>query len=178
MVPTWRQLIFVTCNWGSYLVCPFSHLRCGILFCVSAYVRFIFHDRYVFVVLEVKLSLKCGTLLTLRLGPIIHTMVVTTGLFYKVIESGVGGKTYDIIKPMYTGNTCSIKIDIKRTEFFNQGRGLCQGCNLSPALFNIYINELATTLKKSSVPDVSLHISEVKNKFLFSMTLYLVSSGI
>ena len=38
-----------------------------------------------------------------------------TGLFYKVIESGVGGKTYDIIKSMYTGNTCSIKIGKKIT---------------------------------------------------------------
>jgi hypothetical protein len=85
-----------------------------------------------------------------------------TGLFYKVIESGVGGKTYDIIKSMYTGNTCSIKIGKKRTEFFNQGRGLRQGCNLSPALFNIYINELATILDKSSAPGVSLHNSEVK----------------
>jgi hypothetical protein len=50
---------------------------------------------------------------------------------------------------------CSIKIGKKRTEFFNQRRGLRQGCNLSPALFNIYINELATILEKSSVPDVS-----------------------
>ena len=42
-----------------------------------------------------------------------------TGLFYKNIESDVGGKTggktYDIIKSMYTGNTCSIKIGKKIT---------------------------------------------------------------
>jgi hypothetical protein len=44
---------------------------------MSAYVRYVFHDRYIVVVLEVSLSLKCGTLLTLRLGPIIHTTVVT-----------------------------------------------------------------------------------------------------
>jgi hypothetical protein len=40
-------------------------------------VRYVFHDRYIFVVLEVKLSLKWGTLLTLRLGPIIHRTVMT-----------------------------------------------------------------------------------------------------
>ena len=49
-----------------------------------------------------------------------------------------------------------------RTEYFTQGRGVRQGCNLSPGLFNIYINELATTLEKSSVPGVSLHNKEVK----------------
>ena len=41
----------------------------------------------------------------------------------------------DIIKSMYTGNSCSIKIGKKITEFFNQGRGLRQGCNLSPTQY-------------------------------------------
>ena len=31
------------------------------------------------------------------------------GLFYKMLESGKGGKTYDIIKSMYSGNMCSVK---------------------------------------------------------------------
>ena len=99
--------------------------------------------------------------------------ICDTGLFYKVIESGVGGKTYDIIKSMYNGNTCSINICKKITEFFNQRRGLRQGCNLSPALFNIY-NELATILENSSAPGVSLHNSEIKC-LLFADDLCLLS---
>uniref|UniRef100_A0A671W6R3 ribonuclease H n=1 Tax=Sparus aurata TaxID=8175 RepID=A0A671W6R3_SPAAU len=96
------------------------------------------------------------------------------GLFYKIIESGIGGKTYDIIKSMYSGNMCSVKIGKMRTEYFTQGRGVRQGCNLSPGLFNIYINELATTLEKSSVPGVSLHNEEVKC-LLFADDLVLLS---
>ena len=96
------------------------------------------------------------------------------GLFYKIITSGVGGKTYDIIKSMYSGNMCSIKIGNKRTELFTQGRGVRQGCNLSPALFNIYINELANILETSSVPGVSLHNQEVKC-LLFADDLVLLS---
>lgn len=61
-----------------------------------------------------------------------------------------------------------------RTEYFTQGRGVRQGCNLSPGLFNIYINELATTLEKSSVPGVSLHNKEVKC-LLFADDLVLLS---
>ena len=75
---------------------------------------------------------------------------------------------------MYTGYTCSIKIVKKRTEFFNQGRGLRQGCNLSPALFNIYLNKLATILEKSSALGVSLHNSEFKC-LLFANDLCLLS---
>ena len=37
------------------------------------------------------------------------------GLLYKLVVSGVGGKTYDIIKSMNTNNKCAVKIDKKHT---------------------------------------------------------------
>ena len=96
------------------------------------------------------------------------------GLFYKLLESGVGGKTYDIVKSMYTGNKCGIKIGNQRTDFFIQERGVRQGCNLSPTLFNIYINELATMLEQSSVPGLMLQDKEVK-LLLYADDLVLLS---
>ena len=65
------------------------------------------------------------------------------GLYYKIIQSGVGGKVYDIIKSIYSENKCGVKIGDQRTEFFTSKWGVRQGCSLSPTLFNIYINELA-----------------------------------
>ena len=60
------------------------------------------------------------------------------GLLYKLLESGIGGKTYDIIKSMYTNTKCAVRIGQKHTEFFHQKRGVRQGCSLSPTLFNIH----------------------------------------
>ena len=97
-----------------------------------------------------------------------------TGLFYKVLESGVGGKTYDLIKSMYSRSECAIKIGSKRTKFLSQGRGVRQGCCLSPTLFNIYINELAKTIEKSTAPGVTLHDSETK-LLLYADDLVLLS---
>ncbi len=50
----------------------------------------------------------------------------------------------------------------KRTEFFSQGRGVRQGCPLSPTFFNIYINELSKVLEQSSAPGLTLHESNIK----------------
>ena len=82
------------------------------------------------------------------------------GLLYKLLQSGVGGKAYDIIKSMYTNNMCGIKIGHKQTDFISQERGVREGCCLSPALFNIYINELASILGQSTVPGLTLHHTE------------------
>jgi hypothetical protein len=59
----------------------------------------------------------------------------------------------------------------KNTHFFPQGRGVRQGCSLSPTLFNIYINELARALEQSAAADLTLLESEVKCLFADDMVL-------
>ena len=68
----------------------------------------------------------------------------------------------------------AIKIGSKRSEFFKQGRGVRQGCSLSPTLFNIYINELAVMLEQSASPGLTLHDTEVKF-LLYADDLVLLS---
>ncbi len=73
-----------------------------------------------------------------------------------------GGKTYDLIKSMYTESKCGVKINTKRTRYLSQERGVRQGCCLSPTLFNIYINELALSLERSAAPGLALHDSQIR----------------
>ena len=75
---------------------------------------------------------------------------------------------------MYTKNKCAVRIGNKQTDFFSQERGVKQGCNLSPTLFNIYINELAKTLERSSAPGITLHDTEIKC-LLYADDLVLMS---
>lgn len=63
---------------------------------------------------------------------------------------------HDTIKSMYTENKCSIKIGDKHTDFLTQRTGICQGCNLSPKLFNIYINQLAVQLDQCTATGLQL----------------------
>ena len=84
------------------------------------------------------------------------------GLFLQLLQYGIGGKIYDLIKSKYSDNQCCVKIGNNRTEFFKQGKGVHQGCNLSPTLFNIYINKLATLLEQSPSPGLDLQGTEIK----------------
>ena len=96
------------------------------------------------------------------------------GLFLKLLENGIGGKTFDLINTMYKNNTCAVKIGNNRTEFFPQNQGVRQGCPLSPTLFNIYINELAKALNTSTAPGPTLMDSEVRC-LLFADDLVILS---
>ena len=96
------------------------------------------------------------------------------GLYYKLLQIGIGGKIYDIIKSMYVSNKCGVKIGNKTTDLFTQGRGVFQGNSLSPTLFNIYINDLAVLLERSGAPGLTLNNQEVKF-LLYADDLVLLS---
>ncbi len=87
----------------------------------------------------------------------------------KTFRQWNGGKFYDLIKSMYTASQCAVKIGNQRTELFPQGRGVRQGCSLSPTLFNIYINQLANILEHAPFK-VSLYTTQRKSVFSTQMT--------
>ena len=55
---------------------------------------------------------------------------------------------YGIDDKMYVDNIARVKVNNLFTDWFNVSSGARQGDNLSPVLFNLYINELAIELKK------------------------------
>ena len=78
--------------------------------------------------------------------------VLHAGLLYKLKNTGVGNKFYDIIKSMYCNTEICVKSDNFRSEFFRSTLGVRQGDNLSPNLFNLYINDLPNYFDKSCDP--------------------------
>ena len=69
-------------------------------------------------------------------------------LFLKLLNSGVDGKMYFIIKALYMGTNSCVKVNNWLTEWFETLMGVRQGDSLSPTLFSVFVNDLAMGIKE------------------------------
>ena len=67
-------------------------------------------------------------------------------LLYKLLNIGIGGRMYDIIKNIYTGTSSCINVNGFMTKYFQSINGVRQGDCLSPTLFGIFINDIAEVI--------------------------------
>ena len=67
-------------------------------------------------------------------------------LLKKLIDFGIDGNFFNIIKNIYTNDKICIKHDEKVTDSIDVNLGVKQGCILSPLLFNIFLADLPQLL--------------------------------
>ena len=75
-----------------------------------------------------------------------------TGLFYKLSNIGVASKFYTIIKNMYSKVKVSVVSGDMVSPLFKSRIGVRQGDNLSPTLFNIFVNDIPDLFKLDCSP--------------------------
>ena len=79
------------------------------------------------------------------------------GLFYKLMKNKLSFKFISMIKSMYNDLNLSVKLTEGITSFFKSDVGVRQGCNLSPMLFNLFINDLVEYLQSDITEAVKLN---------------------
>jgi hypothetical protein len=98
------------------------------------------------------------------------------GLFLKLLENKIDGHFYNLIKSLYSNSKCAVKESkINRAEFFFYSKGVRPGCILSPLLFNIYINELATLFDNTAADPFILPNGTKLSCLLYADDLILLS---
>ena len=53
-------------------------------------------------------------------------------------EMGIPGHLTCLLRNVYAGQEAAFRIGHRTIDWFNIGKGVCQGCILSPCLFNLY----------------------------------------
>jgi hypothetical protein len=82
---------------------------------------------------------------------------VSHEMLFKTIEDrGIKGKFYVTVRSMYESLMACIRIKNDLSEFFDCPVGVRQGCVLSPTLFSLFINQLATHINVSGVHGIQL----------------------
>ena len=75
-----------------------------------------------------------------------------TGLLYKILKIGVSNGFYEIVKSMYSKILVAVQVGNSISPYFPSMVGVRQGDNLSPSLFNIFINDLPQIFDKDCIP--------------------------
>ena len=76
-----------------------------------------------------------------------YDSVWRVGLLYKLILNGLSTKFIHLIKSMYKDLQLSVKLSDGVTPFFDSLLGVMQGCNLSPLLFSLSVNDIFQELR-------------------------------
>ena len=53
-------------------------------------------------------------------------------------EMGIPDHLSCLLRNLYAGQEATVRTGHGKTDWFQTGRGVCQGCILSPCLFNLY----------------------------------------
>lgn len=78
-----------------------------------------------------------------------------TGLWIKLIRSGVGGRFLKVLMNMYQGISSCVSMN-NISSSFPICQGVRQGENLSPLLFALYVNDLEDFMKNSGCTHVDM----------------------
>ena len=79
-----------------------------------------------------------------------YDTVWRNGLMYKMLEKGLNSKFVRLIQNIYSKTKPCVQLESGLSHSFDSSVGLKQGCNLSPTLFNIFVNDLIHYVNQSN----------------------------
>ena len=106
-----------------------------------------------------------------------YDTVPIEGLLRKLYMIGVSGTTLEYIRSLYSGATVRVRTKYGLSGLVQLLRGLRQGCNASPALFDIFINEILAECQELGVTVMGLDKDRNIVGLLYADDLVLICSN-
>ena len=98
-------------------------------------------------------------------------------LLKKLLERGVNGKFFNILKTMYGKDRCCVRIGDKVSSEFSVNQGVKQGCVLSPLLFNIFLSDLPNIFESPECQPVKINDSRYVGSLIWADDVVLLSES-
>ena len=105
-----------------------------------------------------------------------YDSVPIEGVLRKAFLAGVQGKCLDFLRALYANAGVRVRTGFGLSEVIKVSRGLRQGCNLSPLLFDIYINDILNGCESLGVRLIGLNNHSREAGLLFADDLVLISN--
>ena len=102
--------------------------------------------------------------------------VSRNALLYKILAMGISNKYVKLIKSMYSTLSAQVSLPNGLSKEFPSLLGVKQGCNLSPTLFNIFINDLISDCNVADSDSPKIDGLEV-SCILYADYLVLISNS-
>ena len=98
------------------------------------------------------------------------------GMYFKLLQAGVSSKFVSIVKDLYNKTKNRVLMNGFLSNTFETNVGTRQGCNISPTLFNIYLNDLCKMVKENNCDPVKLGGKDV-NMLMYADDIILLSKS-
>jgi hypothetical protein len=97
------------------------------------------------------------------------------GLFYKLLKTGISQKFVNLLINTYSKQKSCVNLKENITNTFHPEKGLKQGCNLSPNLFNLFIDDIIKCFNDKCDP--AKLISQKINCLQYADDIVLISES-
>ena len=98
------------------------------------------------------------------------------GLYKKLLSYNVDKRFVRLLRNIYSSSSLAVKTQGGRSRIFESKVGLKQGCNLSPLLFNLFINDLLSEINGHFLDSPTLNGIPI-NGLMYADDLVLVSES-
>ena len=130
---------------------------------------FVLHN-LIEIVCKSKLSLYCA-FIDLKQA---FDKVWRIGLWQKLSKYNINGKCFRVIQSIYKNIKSCVLVNDKKTDFFISNIGVRQGENLSPLLFNLFLNDLEDFLINNNVTGIECREHQLDDTLMVYLEMFIL----